>query len=650
MQPQPQPHPSGGGGGPFPGGPMHPQQPPPPPQQHMMGGPHHPHQQQAAASALQAMRKRAQADSLVGAGIKGAKRGRPTTRALPPSITRTIPESALYSDLVRMERALDWTVTRKRAEIQDGLGRNTKLKRTLRIFLSNTCANQPFQVEARREEERKKEEAKDTQRGRNVDAAAGGEEDSIMDAVGLTTTAGGAGRAEDEAKANVMAPADEKKPGDAEQSKSKERAPVKPDEIASWTLRIEGRILEPNFRSRAHNAQSLQATQARTAATKFSNMIKSVVVELIRDPTLYPAGDNIVEWHRPTPSVPPPSANMPPAGENAIPGSGNALDAPTVPIAEPALDGFEIKRTGTVPVKARIVIYLAHVPERYALSPELGALLNIREETRQSVIAALWAYIKERKLLSEEDRRIVLCDEPLQNIFRTPRIAFHHIPEVVNRHLHPSGPVVLEYWVRTDKEEYRHPTAFDVEVELEDSGLRNVQDDVLAGFDLHAQELAELDDRIAQATQTLENRTSTRDFLAAFARDPHNHLQTWMASQARDLNAILGQNYSSSEHLNLSKEELRRSETFRGDWVDQAVVRADCRPFLLWLPGLLTHEISLCSPSTDRARGAAHGRQATRPPAECRRASRRPTTRCRWHATHGRAPAPQRTVSGAGSE
>lgn len=501
-------------------------------------------QQQQAAAAIQSMRKRAQADALVGSGIKGAKRGRPTSRALPPSITRSMPESALYADLVRMERALDWTVARKRAEIQDGLGRNTKIKRTLRIFLSNTCSNQPFQLEAKREEMKRNA---GTSRGKGTDAD---------------------GDENDDETEEVEQDKDAKETADA-------------NETASWTLRIEGRLLEPSFKSRAHTAQALQAAQARTGATKFSNLIKSIVVELVRDPSLYPAGENIVEWHRPTPYVAPPSASMPVGGENSIPGSGNALDAPTIPAAEPALDGFEVKRTGTIPVKARIVIYLNHTPEKYALSPELASLLNIREETRQSVISAIWAYIKERKLLSEEDRRIVLCDEPLSHIFRTARIAFHHIPEVVNRHLHPAGPVVLEYWVRTDKEEYRHPTAFDVEVDLEDSGLRSVQDDVLQGFDIRGREVSELDDRIAQATQSLENRASTRDFLANFAKDPHGHIQTWMASQARDLHAILGDSYTTGDHLNFSKEELRRSETFHANWIDQAVVSRCTRLFLV---------------------------------------------------------------------
>lgn len=506
------------------------------------------------------MRKRAQSDNLLGSGIRGAKRGRPTTRALPPSVTRSIPESAVYADLVRVERGLDWTVARKRAEVQDALGRNSaKQRRTLRIFLSNTCANQSWQVD---DANRRRRAAKSS--GLTATKAKTGEGDG--DGEGADADA----EIEDTEGENQA-------DGSVEAAKAGEEEAASGDEadaIPSWTLRVEGRLLEPTFRSRANAAQSLQAAQQRVGANKFSNHIRSAVVELLRDPALYPAGENIVEWHRPTPTVAPHSASAPVGGETAAPGLGSGLEAPIVASSEPALDGFEIRRTGSIPVKARIVLYLNHVPERYALSPELAGLLDIREETRQAVVTALWAYIKDRKLLSEEDRRLVVCDDPLRSIFRTDKIAFHHIPEVVNRHLHPPGPVVIEYWIRTDTDEHKHPTAYDVEIEVEDQGLRKAQEKVLEGFDVRGKEVAELDDRISQAAQTLANRSSTREFLAAFAKNPQAHIKTWMASQARDLDAIMGEGMSTSSNGGFSTEELRRAQTFHGAWVNQAVVSA----------------------------------------------------------------------------
>lgn len=49
-----------------------------------------------------------------------------------------VPESQAYMDLLAFERKLDHTIMRKRLDIQEALKRPMKLKRKLRIFISNT--------------------------------------------------------------------------------------------------------------------------------------------------------------------------------------------------------------------------------------------------------------------------------------------------------------------------------------------------------------------------------------------------------------------------------------------------------------------------------------------------------------------------------
>ncbi|PKI82881.1 non-specific serine/threonine protein kinase [Malassezia vespertilionis] len=489
-------------------------------------------QAQQAQMQAQRIRSRNYYDILVGEGFRGLKRDRPTDRSLPPALKRQVKESALYTDLQRIERNLDWTMARKRAELMDSMGKPPKVKRTLRIFLSNTCANQPFQVVAKAEE--------------GDDAPAADAED-------------------DEASTAQL---DEKKTQDAD------------EQVPSWTMRIEGRLLDPSFRSRAGAALSAHATANRIGAHKFSNLIKSIVVEFSRDTTEHAdAGQgDIVEWHRPAPSVAP----QPP-----IPGSGGstATENPLIHSAEPALDGFEIKRMGSVPVKAKIVIYPLYTPERYSVAEPLAQLLDVREETRAGVLNALWGYIKSKRLLDEHDHRVVRLDKPLQALFCTPTINFHHIPEVLHRFLHPPQPIVLEYYVRTDKAENKHPTAFDIELEMDDWAVRTKQHNVLARFDANStlnNEIAQLDEQIAQAALTIRNRAAARQFFTAFAKNPQQHLHTWIASQARDLDTLLG-----TSHIgrgadgtagcvgDFSEEEMRRSSTFHGPWVGEAVIVAE---------------------------------------------------------------------------
>lgn len=486
----------------------------------------------------QRIRARNHYDILVGEGFRGTKRDRPTDRSLPPSIKKQVKESAIYNDLQRMERNLDWTLARKRAELMDSMGRPPKVKRTLRIFLSNTCANQPFQV-AEKEQSKQAADAADA-----ADDADAGDDDE-----------------------------------GADEPKHRATTKVESTDVPSWTMRIEGRLLDPSFRSRAGAALSAHATANRIGAHKFSNLIKSCVVEFSRDANLYPdeslGASNIVEWHRPSPSVAP----HPP--QPGVSGS-TATENPLIHSAEPALDGFEIKRTGTEPVKAKIVLYPLYVPERYSVSPPLAQLLDIQEETRAGVLSALWAYIKQHNLLDESDHRVVQLDAPLQALFRTPTINFHHIPEVLHRFLHPPQPIVLEYFVRTDKAEHRNAMAFDIELDMDDWALRTRQHNVLARFDTNSvlsQEIASIDDRIAQTALTIRNRSAARQFFSTFAQDPQGHLNAWIASQARDLDTLLGASQTgqgaeggAGSSVQFSSEEMRRADTFHGPWVNEAVI------------------------------------------------------------------------------
>ena len=44
---------------------------------------------------------------------------------------------------------------------------------------------------------------------------------------------------------------------------------------------------------------------------------------------------------------------------------------------------------------------------------------------------------------------------------------FSYLPELLSRHLSPADPITLEYTVRVDQEYNMGPTAFDIDVELE---------------------------------------------------------------------------------------------------------------------------------------------------------------------------------------
>ncbi|KAJ3743180.1 SWI/SNF complex 60 kDa subunit [Lentinula detonsa] len=396
-------------------------------------------------------------------GHKAAKRRKLTDKSLLNVILQNpdfAEDSQMYQSLLEMERKLDWTITRKRMEIQDTLSRNPATTRTLRIFVSHTVSGQSWQ--------------------------AGTEGDNLTN-------------------------------------------PETGESIPAWQVRIEGRLLELPQRGKDKGPQR-----------KFSTFIKRMMVEFDRDTNVYPE-NNIVEWPRAT-------------------GHHN-----------PPLDGFTIRRTGDVPTNIRVVMYLDHYPEQYRLSPDLSSVLGIREESHLGAVQALWSYIKIQGLQDKADRRLVRSDEKLRVIFGAETIPFQKLPEYVKRHLAPPEPILLHYSFDPSipLPEPERPTAWDVELKMEDAALKSRM-----GVMLHANKetsatLAKMDEEIALLAQSLHNSHLKRTFLQSFANDPAKFIQTWLESQSRDLESVLGA--GASEGLTLRQEELRRSEFFRLPWVEEAV-------------------------------------------------------------------------------
>ncbi|KAJ7208464.1 SWI/SNF complex 60 kDa subunit [Mycena rebaudengoi] len=220
---------------------------------------------------------------------------------------------------------------------------------------------------------------------------------------------------------------------------------------------------------------------------KFSTFIKRMIVELDRDATLYPDG-NIVAWPR---------------------------------VPNPPLDGFTIRRKGDVPTKVR------HYPEQFRIIPELGSILGIKEDSRIGI----------QGLQDKVDRRLVRADEKLRPIFNGESILFQKLPELVN----PSPePIVLHYIIDPTVPSPERPLAWDVEIKTEDLSLKSRMAVMVQATKDSAQSLSKIDDEIAIRAQSLHNSHLKRTFLWSFARDPAQIIQTWLESQFRDLETVLG--------------------------------------------------------------------------------------------------------------
>ncbi|KAG0349287.1 SWI SNF, matrix associated, actin dependent regulator of chromatin, sub d, member 1 [Podila humilis] len=312
----------------------------------------------------------------------------------------------------------------------------------------------------------------------------------------------------------------------------------------SWTLKVEGRLVDEASNSAYKNKQT---------SRKFSSFFRSVMIELDRDSNLYPNG-NFVEWHK----------------------SPNVAD----------VDGFEVKRHGDENVKVKVILHVDNSPERFKLSQELADVLAVDVETRPGIMLALWQYIKFHQLQDPEDKRNIICDPKLAALFGQTKISFPALPELIGRFLAPPDPIVLEYTVRVDKPYHLAPHCYDLDVELDDPVYKTKIASLLSSTSLSAatagstpagssqvagssssslpKDIHTYSEQIMQYIQSMQNSKTKRDFLLRFANDPADFLERWVASQSRDLEVILGES-----HVNL--EDQRRSEFYSQQWVDEAV-------------------------------------------------------------------------------
>lgn len=379
--------------------------------------------------------------------IKPMKQKKPGDRVLPPSVRDLVPESQAYADLLHLERRVDMTIMRKRLEMQEALKRPQKIKKKLRLFITNSFS-----------------------------------------------------------PAN---PADQN------------------HQTGSWELRVEGRLLEPEALTSNKNPEAASGKVKR----KFSTFFKSLVIELDKD--IYGPDNHLVEWHR----------------------QSNTQET----------DGFQVKRQGDQDVKCTMMFMLNHEPAQFKLDMRLARLLGIHTATRSVIVHALWQYIKTNKLQDPNDRIWINLDQYLRQIFNTEKIRFADIPGRLHPLLSPPDPIAIHHKISCDPNESTRnkTTCYDIEVEIDDP-LRQVQSSFLRDTAV-ANEIQTQDRKILQNIEMIKELRLARDFYIGFSNNPQEFITDWIASQSKDLRGM--------QDMAGNPDNERKSETFKEEWVNEAVMR-----------------------------------------------------------------------------
>ncbi|XP_053374685.1 SWI/SNF-related matrix-associated actin-dependent regulator of chromatin subfamily D member 1-like isoform X3 [Mercenaria mercenaria] len=304
--------------------------------------------------------------------------------------------------------------------------------------------------------------------------------------------------------------------------------PAKPAEgeegeesVPSWELRVEGRLLE--------DAASAKLSDASKTKRKFSSFFKSLVIEL--DKELYGPDNHLVEWHR----------------------TQNTQET----------DGFQVKRPGDQNVRCTVLLMLDYQPAQFKLDPRLARLLGVHTQTRPVIINALWQYIKTHRLQDPHEREYINCDRYLEQIFECKRMKFAEIPGKLHNLLMPPDPIVINHVITVEGPDSRKTACYDIDVEVDDTLKQQMNSFLLSTQSQN--EIANLDSKIHETVETINQLKTNREFFLSFAKDPQEFINNWLISQTRDLKTMTD--------VTGNPEEERHSDYYVRPWSQEAVCR-----------------------------------------------------------------------------
>ncbi|XP_063106828.1 SWI/SNF-related matrix-associated actin-dependent regulator of chromatin subfamily D member 3 isoform X1 [Cavia porcellus] len=307
--------------------------------------------------------------------------------------------------------------------------------------------------------------------------------------------------------------------------------PAKPDaedsdgSIASWELRVEGKLLDDVRPGPGLSRCPGPSKQKR----KFSSFFKSLVIELDKD--LYGPDNHLVEWHR-TPTT-------------------------------QETDGFQVKRPGDLSVRCTLLLMLDYQPPQFKLDPRLARLLGLHTQSRSAIVQALWQYVKTNRLQDSHDKEYINGDKYFQQIFDCPRLKFSEIPQRLTALLLPPDPIVINHVISVDPSDQKKTACYDIDVEVEEPLKGQMSSFLLSTA--NQQEISALDSKIHETIESINQLKIQRDFMLSFSRDPKGYVQDLLRSQSRDLKVMTD--------VAGNPEEERRAEFYHQPWSQEAVSR-----------------------------------------------------------------------------
>jgi len=372
----------------------------------------------------------------------------------------------MYLRLVEFEREVDYAINRRRRAILGAIQKpqltNTR-RRTLRVWVYNLNHNQPVRDPELRAQMAKgrKEKIKLDEEAMLVDQPTAGIPEQCLPGSN---------------EGPLLPPAGEE------------------DEPASWTLRVQGKLLpdpsdEPPRATRSH------------PDVKFSQCIDRAVVEL--DRSMY-TEFNVIEWR-------------------AQPHDDSLEDK--------CVDGFELKRMGSAECRLKIFLYPAANKNHFRVLPPLSSLLGVERATRPQLLTMLWTYIQAHDLLDLRSGETIMNNSELTHVFSVPRMELSSLASRIAPFTSPLGPIELSHTIKLNGDVDENEACYDIMLEVDDG--RIASSNALPTLNTH--QIATWNSEIEKNMRRLQEHKDKRDFMLGFSYAPVDFMTSLITSQAKDI-------------------------------------------------------------------------------------------------------------------
>ncbi|GEQ70211.1 hypothetical protein JCM33374_g3887 [Metschnikowia sp. JCM 33374] len=337
-----------------------------------------------------------------------------------------------------------------------------------------------------------------------------------------------------------------------------------PNQESSWTLRIEGRFIPDNKQN------------ANVEKVKFSSFLSGLSVEIVPNgdyPNLQGNPSNVIEW-RDSISGQGPNANK----DNAQNGS-----------SQYSFDGIDIKRPGVFNIGTKIAILVKDFSSKLVLSKQMAEFTGRRESSQQELVYHIWQYVLYKDLFKkstnftkvpavsassisnqtmsvqdddDNDISAVQADDTLKSLLKVDAFKFKDLYKLIQPHLNPREPIILDYEVVTTKSTTLGEVVIDIPIELPLS-MSKIQKEIIEENKSAFESMSKSDEhvqflnsRISLGIAALQNVNSRETFYRELSEDPVTFLRNWLESQSDTLKALKSEE-------GYSEETARRAEFFK---------------------------------------------------------------------------------------